>query len=151
MTWKRLKKFEDWNIALVGLLIITFLLVGIYLGAKYGFKEEQKKYPLPTKLTAQEIKDNLFELFTEKDNLMRELYSTNLLIEIYSADYEARQNGLSVKYQKIGDSIGRIEYNESVINDITFSQVPCNETVMGKGTNCIYTEIKDFTHKEKKE
>lgn len=48
MAWKKLKKLEDWNVALIGILIIFFLIFGVYLGATYGFKE-QNNYPHPTR------------------------------------------------------------------------------------------------------
>ena len=45
MAWKKLKKFKDWNIALVVILIILFLLFGIYLCGTYGFKEDSAYKP----------------------------------------------------------------------------------------------------------
>ena len=32
MVWKKLKKFEDWNVALIGIVAILCLLIGVLLG-----------------------------------------------------------------------------------------------------------------------
>lgn len=32
MVWKKLKKFEDWNVALIGIIAILCLLIGVLVG-----------------------------------------------------------------------------------------------------------------------
>ena len=125
MAWKKLKKFEDWNVALIGLIAILIFFFGIVLGAKYGFKERKLSFEFPDGMTEEEMKNALGVLYSEKVDITIRLDTLNMFIKMYEWDLEAIQNNMTIKYIDVPNStlISRVEYNGSSISEIEFDNI----------------------------
>ena len=106
---------------ITGILLGILIMLLIFLFIFKVLPEETKEEKFPNELTEEILEERIYDLLWQRADLVGEVRKVEFMIQWYAMELEAKRNNMTVQYEKIGDFVGRFEYDGSVIDNITIN------------------------------